>query len=243
MSEKLDKQGQLALFEGPDAPDKVLNYVAHTPNPLCDEAEKLMFNLPNKEDVIEAYIRWHDLRVDAQVKMLELSCGLKLLKKYLERHYLCLEAQKSIFKLPNARDILEAFIETANLYQEAEDLIFSLPCANEILMKLFRCKSYLSDENEVKMINMPNNWKVFKSYINKFSLSELAEKELLSKKDSKRYLILYFEEGSTAYLSKEAEFMMLEHPDAKELVKVYLKHYNLYPEVRKKWDEMQAAAK
>lgn len=240
MSKKLDKQGQLALFEGPDAPKKVLDYVEQYS--LCDEAQVLLFSLEDKE-VASAYIERYALCDEAQVKMVESSCGLRYVKEYIKSNYLCDKAQIRIFTLPNAKELVEAIIMTEDLYQEAEDLIFSLPCANEILMKLFRCKRHLSDENEVKMINMPNNWKVFKSYINKFSLSELAEKELLSKKDSKRYLILYFEEGSTAYLSKEAEFMMLEHPDAKELVKVYLKHYNLYPEVRKKWDEMQIVTK
>lgn len=240
MSKKLDKQGQLALFEGPDAPKKVLNYVEHYS--LCEEAEVLLFSLEDKE-VASAYIERYALYDEAQVKMVESSCGLRYVKEYIKSNYLCDKAQIRIFTLPNAKDFAEAIIMTEDLCQEATDALLSMPNANEVLIPYFENGGYLSNESEVKMVNMPNNWEIFKAYIKEFSLSGSALEALLRRKDSKKYLLLYFEECMAACLSKEAEFMMLEHPDAQELIKAYRERYVLYPEAEEKWNEMQAAAK
>lgn len=227
--EKLAKH--LALFEGPDAPKKVLRHV--TRYALCEKAQAKIFELPNAMEVLTAYIKHDALCDEAELKMLAHSDAKKFVRVYIRQFALCYEAEAAMIRLPDAADLV---LEYVNLYDyelgdEADKLIFSLPNAKTILNVLFDKELCLSDEAEAMLVNLPDNFELFEKYVSNYNLGKPGRKALLERKDNKKYLLCYVEN----YYSFDMDefFVLMEHPDADEIIEAYkfqcddwIKEYN-----------------
>jgi hypothetical protein len=192
MSKKQDEKQnvQLALFEGPDAPDKVLEYVKSAA--LCEEAQVKMFDLPNILDVLPAYIMHDELCEKAELRMINHPDAINLIIAYFDgERTLCENVQIAMLDLPIAKEVMQIYIDyTVGLYDNAE----------------------------AKFVNMKGNMRLFSEYVDEFPLVKAGKKALLTRKDGKTHILYYIKRYS---LDKDEFFMMMEHPDADELVKAY----------------------
>lgn len=180
---------ELALFEGSDAPDKVLSYVKCYS--LCEEAQVKMFELPNIRELITAYIKHHRLCYMAELKMIKHPDAVSLVKDYMEEFSLHEKTQLEMFDLPIIRDLLQIYI----------DNVISV-----------------SDEAEVKLVNMSDNLELFSKYVDNWPLEKPGKEALLKRENGKEHILYYINNYS---FDKDEFFMMMEHPDADELVKAY----------------------
>ena len=228
--EKIAKH--LALFDGPDAQKKVLSHAKRYA--LCEKAQVKIFELPNAMDVLRAYIQHDPLCDKAELKMVAHPDAKKFLREYIEEYSLCDKAEAAMVRLPDVAELVLDYVKLKDdvLGEETDKLIFTLPNVKDIVNVLIDKKLCLSDEAEALMVNLPDNFELFKKYVDNCYLGKSGQRALLEKKDNKNYILCYIEENSYSF-EKDEFFMMMEHPDADELIEAYkyqcddwIKEYN-----------------
>ncbi len=114
--EILSEEQEVALFDEPDAVEKVSAYIEKYR--LCDRAQTRLFEPKFRGELLEKYFeKW---KLEAQdVMLFDLPNAEKMVESYIHHHCLAEDAEYRLFELPDARRLIELYRQGGELSGDA----------------------------------------------------------------------------------------------------------------------------
>lgn len=209
---------QLSLFDGPEAPKVVENYIRF--NYLSPPAQEKLFELPNAASIVKQYVRRGLTLSDESQKLLfELPTREQILLFFIKRyrHRLTAEAQLRLFELKHAKAFLKIYAEDRPLCPQAQVKLFDLFSPEELLSGFIRWD--FCEQAQLMLFEVPDAEKIVKEYIQKTFFTSAAQLKLTEMPNSSELMYLYVRKGWT--LRPETQMKVLDYPYGADLLNLY----------------------
>ena len=169
----LSDEAEVAMFNAPNSEALVKAYISH--HPLCEEAIDAMFEHKNSEEFLIVYIRKHPVSDKFQIKMMEHPSAKRLAMIYMENRY-----------------------NRNALCEQAVRMMFALDNSTELVA------TYVNN-----YLQYPSQCEYLLERISSYPNAEIAAK----------FAIMY----ENVFLTSAAQLEILKLKNAEELIRLYIK--------------------
>ena len=224
--EILSEEQEVALFDEPDAIEKVSAYIEKYR--LCDRAQTRLFEPKFRGELLEKYFeKW---KLEAQdVMLFDLPNAFAVFAKYVEHWYLSLKGELKMLEQLEAAKFLEKYLSSESspsLQAATEFKLFEVQNSAELVRIYLSHHWFESDNAELKMFDLPNVAELVELYLEHgYEFGSIAEPKLLDLPNADAIMLRYVDDENLR-LSDEAQVRLFNLPSARKLLETYLSFDN-----------------
>lgn len=157
-------------------PDEYLRELIKNKRSLDSEQQLKVFYLADAEQLLFKYMQYEDIAESTEIRLLEEPFALNLIK-HLPRYSFTDKGDARMFVVENAPELVLQYVENGNVFSPANELkMFDLPNAYDVL-NAYVYNSSLSDEGEMRLVDLPDAEELVEYYNEEYGLCEAAWKK------------------------------------------------------------------
>ena len=161
-------------------PAEYLRMLIKQQRELTEQQQLSLFDQPNADDLLFKYMLYEDLTKAAEQKLLDASFVLNLMEA-MPQYVFCDNSCATMFTKPDAPKLVMVYVTNGHALSDENELkMFDLPNAAEVVTEYMRHQD-LSDEGEMRLFELTDAEKLVKRYNRKYVMCSEAT-ELAKKK-------------------------------------------------------------